>query len=132
MPPVRIDVDRNRDEPVYAQIARQIRVRISTGDLRPGTLLPSVRAVATDLGVNLNTVARAYRQLEDGGFVVIAGRSGVRVSPPASSPGSRRDDLRDRLRDVLVHLRQSGLSPHELERIAAKEIAALARGEEGR
>lgn len=125
-------VDRSAGEPVYAQIARQVRARISGGDLKPGAPLPSVRTLASDLGVNLNTVARAYRQLEDGGFVAIAGRSGVRVSPPASAAASKRDDLRERLRDVLARLRQAGLAPKELERIASKEIAALTRDEEGR
>lgn len=125
-------VDRGSAEPVYAQIARQVRARISGGDLKPGAVLPSVRTFASDLGVNLNTVARAYRQLEDGGFVTIAGRSGVRVSPPASAAASKRDDLRERLRDVLARLRQAGLAPKELERIASTEIAALTRDEEGR
>ena len=125
-------VDRGSAEPVYAQIARQVRARISGGDLKPGAPLPSVRTLASDLGVNLNTVARAYRQLEDGGFVTIAGRSGVRVSPPASAAASKRDDLRERLRDVLARLRQAGLAPKELERIASTEIAALTRDEEGR
>ena len=125
-------VDRGSAEPVYAQIARQVRARISGGDLKPGAVLPSVRTFASDLGVNLNTVARAYRQLEDGGFVTIAGRSGVRVSPPASAVASKRDDLRERLRDVLARLRQAGLAPKELERIASTEIAALTPDEEGR
>jgi DNA-binding transcriptional regulator YhcF (GntR family) len=125
-------VDRSAAEPVYAQIARQVRARIAGGDLKPGAPLPSVRTLASDLGVNLNTVARAYRQLEDDGFVAIAGRSGVRVSPPASAATSKRDELRERLRDVLARLRQAGLAPKELERIASKEIAALTRDEEGR
>ena len=125
-------VDRGSAEPVYAQIARQVRARISGGDLKPGAVLPSVRTFASDLGVNLNTVARAYRQLEDGGFVTIAGRSGVRVSPPAWAVASKRDDLRERLRDVLARLRQAGLAPKELERIVSTEIAALTRDEEGR
>ena len=125
-------VDRSAAEPVYAQIARHVRARISGGDLKPGAPLPSVRTLASDLGVNLNTVARAYRQLEDGGFVAIAGRSGVRVSPPAAAGAAKRDDLKERLRDVLARLRQAGLAPKELERIASKEIAALTRDEEGR
>jgi DNA-binding transcriptional regulator YhcF (GntR family) len=132
MPRWNIVVDRDCDEPVYAQIARQVRSRISSGELKAGAPLPSVRALASDLGVNLNTVARAYRQLEDGAFVAITGRSGVRVSPPVSAPAAKRDDLRERLRDVLARLRQAGLAPKELERIASIEITALARDEERR
>ena len=125
-------VDRTAPEPVYAQIARQVQARIASGDLRPGETLPPVRTLASDLGVNLNTVARAYRQLEDGGFVAIVGRSGARVSPPASAAASKRDDLRERLRDVLARLRQAGLAPKELARIATREIAALTRDGKGR
>lgn len=133
MPRFSVVVDRGSPEPVYAQIARQVRARVSAGDLEPGSALPSVRALASDLGVNLNTVARAYRRLEDDGFVEITGRAGARVAPPAPSPGgAARDDLRERLRDVLARLRQAGLGPKELERIASKEIAALSRGGEGR
>jgi DNA-binding transcriptional regulator YhcF (GntR family) len=124
-------VDRSSAEPVYAQIARQVRSHIVSGGLKPGAPLPPVRTLASDLGVNLNTVARAYRQLEDGGFVAIAGRTGVRVSPPAPAAASKRDALRERLRDVLVRLRQAGVAPKELERIASKEIAALTRDYEG-
>ena len=71
-------------EPVYEQIARQIRTRIAAGDLPPGHALPPVRTLASDLGVNLNTVARAYRQLEEQGFVLIRDRSGAEVAAPAA------------------------------------------------
>jgi DNA-binding transcriptional regulator YhcF (GntR family) len=117
-------VDRSSEEPVYAQIARQIRARIASGDLGTGVALPSVRTLAGDLGVNLNTVARAYRELEDDGFVEIRDRTGARVAPPGA-PAVSRDALRDRLRDVVARLRQAGVSPREIERLAAAEIAAL-------
>ncbi|WP_314452628.1 winged helix-turn-helix domain-containing protein, partial [uncultured Microbacterium sp.] len=50
-------------------IAADLRTRIERGELAPGTLLPSVRAVAVDLGVNRNTVVAAYRQLAQAGLV---------------------------------------------------------------
>lgn len=117
-------VDRSAAEPVYAQIARQIRARIASGDLATGAPLPSVRTLAGDLGVNLNTVARAYRALEDDGFVEIRDRAGVRVAPPGAA-ATTRDTLRDRLRDVVARLRQAGVPAREIERLAAAEIAAL-------
>ncbi len=60
-------------------IAADLRERIERGELRPGTLLPSVRAVAADLGVNRNTVVAAYRQLAQAGLVEARGRGGTRV-----------------------------------------------------
>lgn len=120
-------VDRRRDEPVYRQIARQIRSRIASGALVPGDLLPRVRGLASDLGVTLNTVARAYRLLEEEGFVSIRSRSGVEVAWPSSLPSSgRREALQDDLRAVLARLRQSGLGREEIERLADREIEALA------
>ncbi|OZD48511.1 transcriptional regulator PtsJ [Rhodococcus sp. 06-1477-1B] len=61
-------------------IAADLRERIERGELTPGTLLPSVRAVAADLGVNRNTVVAAYRQLAQAGLVEARGRSGTRVA----------------------------------------------------
>jgi len=61
-------------------IASDLRERIERGELAPGTLLPSVRAVAADLGVNRNTVVAAYRQLAQAGLVEARGRGGTRVA----------------------------------------------------
>jgi len=61
-------------------IAADLRERIERGELAPGTLLPSIRAVAADLGVNRNTVVAAYRQLAQAGLVEARGRSGTRVA----------------------------------------------------
>lgn len=122
-------VDRTSGEPVYAQIARQVRARIAAGDLAPGTLLPPVRTLASDLGVNLNTVARAYRQLEADGFVEILDRAGARVAAPGAAPGFR-DELRERLRDVLARLRQAGIAPREIAELTERELRALSGGKE--
>ncbi|MFJ4038836.1 aminotransferase class I/II-fold pyridoxal phosphate-dependent enzyme [Microbacterium sp. NPDC090007] len=61
-------------------IAADLRTRIERGELLPGTPLPPVRAVATDLGVNRNTVVAAYRQLAQAGLVEARGRGGTRVA----------------------------------------------------
>lgn len=126
-----IVVDRGSDEPVYQQIARQIRGLVAGGTLSPGEALPGVRTLASDLGVSLNTVARAYRILEDEGFLSIRDRSGVEVASPGAGavPGAR-EALREELRSVLARLRQTGLSREEIEKLLAREIAGL--GEERR
>lgn len=120
-------VDSRDDRPVYGQIAGQIRARIATGDIPPGTILPPVRVVAADLGINMNTVARAYRVLEEEGFVRIQQRSGVEVVAPSSSASDpdRRDRLREELATVLAQLRQIGLSAGELRRWIERELTSL-------
>lgn len=126
MAPLVVWIDREGDEPVYGQIARQIRFRIASGELKPGTALPAVRALSSDLGINLNTVARAYRMLEDEGFVAIRDRAGAEVTAPAArpNPGSR-ETLRDALREIVARMRQAGMTAEEIERISRHEIASL-------
>lgn len=116
-------------EPIYGQIARQLRGMIASGSLPPGSRLPPVRVVASDLGVNLNTVARAYRQLEEEGFVEVRERQRAVVLPPPSRPArADRRRFEDELRGLLGRMRQAGFAFEEIERIARREIAALARG----
>ncbi|MBI4916599.1 MAG: GntR family transcriptional regulator [Acidobacteria bacterium] len=111
-------------EPVYEQIARQLRTLIAAGDLRPGSPLPAVRTLASDLGVNLNTVARAYRLLADHGFVLIRDRAGAEVAAPAVTPdpGSLAP-LWQELREVLLKLRQAGVTADEVRRAIASVVA---------
>jgi len=118
-----IIITRDSEEPVYAQIARQIRVLIASGDLSAGTSLASVRRLAGDLGINLNTVARAYRLLENERFVVIEERRGVRVAPPsASADAGVVHSLRNRLKEIVHHLRQAGVQTDEIRRMVSREL----------
>ena len=55
--------------PIYAQIVEQVRDWIAKGQLNPGDQLPTVRQLALELRVNLNTVARAYRILDEAGII---------------------------------------------------------------
>jgi len=64
-----IVLDMRSEAPIYMQIVEQVRQRVSTGELRPGDQLPTVRQMATDLRVNFNTVARAYRLLDEAGLI---------------------------------------------------------------
>ncbi len=62
-------VDYHSTVPIYAQIKEKVKALILSGKLKPGDLLPSIRTLAKDLGVNVNTVARAYRELELEGVI---------------------------------------------------------------
>ncbi len=125
MTPV-ILVDWSLAEPVYAQIARQVRAQIASGALETGTILPSVRTLASDLGVNLNTVARAYRLLESEGFVAIEEREGVRVIAPPKRPDRASLEALDEELSVLVaRLRQAGLSAADIRKRVDRELAQI-------
>jgi len=121
-----IQIDRTLDEPAYEQAARQIRDAIATGALKPHELLPGVRGLASDLGVNLNTIARAYRLLEEQGFVQIRDRSGVEVAePPRRAPAEASAALRDELWHVLLRMRQAGMPPTSIRREMGRQLDKL-------
>ena len=128
-----ITIDRDQGDAVYTQVAQQLRQLIASGALATGTAIPSVRQLARDLGVSLNTVARAYRLLEAEGFLLIRNRSGVTVSAPAQEiPDEARSELVGDLRTILARLRQAGMDGDELLRVVQEELEVLdgsARGE---
>jgi DNA-binding transcriptional regulator YhcF (GntR family) len=127
-----LEVDRQAEEAVYLQIARQIRSAIGAGSLPSGAPLPSVRSLASDLGLNLNTVARAYRMLEGEGFVEIRNRTGAIVAPPAPrAHPETKESLRQRLAEVLALMRQAGMRPEQVEMLVAREIAVLGGDDDG-
>lgn len=121
-----LTIDRGAVEPVYSQVASQLRQLVASGALRSGMALPSVRQVASDLGVNLNTVARAYRLLESEGFLVIRDRAGVTVAAPAEEIEPEvRIELLDQLRVTLARLRQAGMATADLLSLVRREVLAL-------
>lgn len=122
-------IDRALDEPVYRQIARRVGELVSAGELCPGTDLPPVRSLASDLGVNLNTVARAYRQLEAEGFVRIRDRTGARILAPPSSPTATEGrQLTDELRLHLARMRQAGFSGARVRELVDGILETLGGG----
>lgn len=124
-----ISIDRGLEEPVYEQVAHQIRRLISSGALPSGTSLPSVRRLAGELSVNLNTIARAYRLLEGEGFLRIRGRAGVSVAAPAEEvESSTHDRLSEELRRTLARFRQAGVPKDELMAVVRRELETLDDG----
>jgi DNA-binding transcriptional regulator YhcF (GntR family) len=75
-----ITIDADAAQPPFEQVRSQLARQISDRTLAVGTRLPTVRALATDLGLAVNTVARAYRELEEAGMVETRGRAGTFVS----------------------------------------------------
>jgi GntR family transcriptional regulator len=72
--------------PVYKQIIHQVQAAITSGLLKPGDQLPTIRALHQQLDVNPNTVAKAYRELAHLGFVSAEHGSGCFVSSPPDTP----------------------------------------------
>ncbi|SCL27182.1 DNA-binding transcriptional regulator YhcF, GntR family [Micromonospora nigra] len=90
-----IPVDPASPVPPYEQVRGQLAEQVGDGRLPVGTRLPPVRQLAADLGLAVNTVARAYRELEAAGLLETRGRHGTFVAPG-------RDDAVDRLQRAAV------------------------------
>ncbi len=100
---------------IFEQISRQVKYAVANGALRVGELVPSVRDLATKLTVNPNTVARAYRDLQSDGFLEPIRGEGLRVTKQATerSRKHRTKLLHDRIRQVVIEAKQSGLVEEE-------------------
>ncbi len=83
-------IDQMSPEPVYQQIRDQVVAAIARGELLPADRLPSVRALAGDLGVNLHTVNKAYAALRDEGHLLMRGRSGAVVADYRKTASAER------------------------------------------
>jgi GntR family transcriptional regulator len=103
-------------EPVYEQIVRQVQDGVASGDLPPGAPLPTVRQLAGDLQLNRNTVARAYKQLEDRGVILTAGRRGTFVREQASREVERikSDRAERKVEQVVSALLGEGVTREEI------------------
>jgi len=119
-----ITIDQSDRRPVYRQVADAIIGLIARGELREGMDLPPVRKVDDDLGVNLNTIAAAYRELQKEGLLKVRHGSGALVS--ARRVTQQNDaELRKPLRASLAHLVLAGLPRPEIVEIVNEEIRLL-------
>ncbi len=102
-------------EPPFEQLRTQIASRVASGELEAGTKLPTVRALAAELDLAVNTVARVYRELEADGVVVTEGRRGTFVA-------SRRApaDAAAAATTYVVTARRHGLTLAEAQRLVER------------
>ena len=101
----------------FEQLRTQIASRVAAGELAPGTKLPTVRALAADLGLAANTVARVYRELEADGVVVTEGRRGTFV---ASSSAATTGDAIAAAAEYAATARRLGLSRADALRLVER------------
>lgn len=122
-----IRVDPADARPIYRQIADEIKALIARGALREGEPLPSVRQVAADLGVNLNTIATAYRELQEEGLITVRHGSGAVVTS-RTTRDTTRADLRKPLQTALTQLALAGLTRAEILAMVERELKDLMKG----
>ncbi len=102
-----LSIDLTAAEPPYEQVRRQIAGHIATGALTQGVRLPTIRALAGDLGLAANTVARAYRELEAAGLIETRRRTGTVV---LADPSGMDGDLQRSAAGYVTVARRAGLN----------------------
>ena len=110
------------DQPIYSQLIQRIKQGIVSGDLSPGGRLPSVRDLATEAGVNPNTMQRALQELEREGMVFSQRTAGRFVTEDVKLiEGAKRAFAREHIRVFLEGMGKLGYSREEILNLLQEE-----------
>jgi len=104
-----LTVDFLSEMPIYMQIHEQIVMAISTGELKPGESLPSVRRLSEDIGVNIHTVNKTYAILRDDGYIHMTRRSGAEVATHMPDKSVLLPSMTGRLRQLAAQASVHGI-----------------------
>jgi GntR family transcriptional regulator len=120
-------IDPHNGLAIYDQIVRQLKFAVAGGVLKSGELVPSVRELARELAINPNTIARAYRQLQDDRVLEPLRGTGLEVAAGAVERcrNERVKLIRVRIKQVLLEAKQSRLDARELRELVEKELSAM-------
>jgi GntR family transcriptional regulator len=120
-----IHLDFRSGIPIYTQIVEQVKQQVVSGELKPGDQLPTVRALALELRVNFNTVARAYRLLDEASIISTQQGRGtyiLEVPPPERTDKLRQQALEALTRDYLNEALRLGCNPKEVSKALKEQI----------
>ena len=119
-----ISLNYRDSRPIYEQIKDGLRKLIVTGAMQPDEKLPSVRALATQLSINPNTIQRAYNELESEGYIYSVPGKGSFASGDSGAEEARKQELMGKVREMVTELKYLGVSEENL--------LTLLRGEEAK
>lgn len=123
---MKIELDFRSSIPIYVQIIEQIKRLVDSGELKPGDQLPTVRQLATEVRVNFNTIARAYRALDDAGFISTQHGRGTYILGPVENGDSsrlRRSSLEGLTRRFVKDAEMLGCSTPEIVSMVNEQIS---------
>lgn len=123
-------VDPGNGVAIYDQIARQVKYAVANGALRAGEMVPSVRELALMLAVNPNTVAKAYRDLQNDSVLEAMRGEGLRVARQAVERcrKARQRLLEERMTAIVTEALQSGLNEDEFFTLVRDVWQAVGKG----
>lgn len=123
-----LEIDFRSGIPIYLQVVDRIKEHIASGRLTPGEQLPTVRSMALELRVNFNTIARAYRILDEAGIISTQQGRGTYVlntPPPEVSEKIRQDALNALTQRYLADAERLGVLPEELTQILKDQVTHI-------
>lgn len=112
-----IQLDFGDHRPLYEQISEKIKELIISGVLRENDKIPSVREMATILAINPNTIQKAYKELENEGYIYSQKARGNFVSPKETGDTTKTDELMENIKPQLRELRFLGINKNELKNL---------------
>ena len=113
-----IEIDFNSDEAIYVQLRNQIILGIATEQLKEGESLPSVRALAEDIGINMHTVNKAYATLKQDGFLKVDRRRGAVIAIDIDKLRSM-SNMREYLKPIVARGMVKGITKEEAMQIVS-------------
>ena len=113
-----LKLDVTGELPIYQQIRNQIVMGIASGQLQAGEKLPTIRALADEMGINMMTVSKAYRLLKQEGHITTDRRGGTIIS--ASQAGQVPQSVLEGLQLHLCELRLAGVSKSDALRLCSE------------
>ena len=125
--PLILQLDFRSGLPIYIQITNQIESQVIGGKLQPGDQLPTVRALASDLRVNFNTVARAYRMLDEARIISTQQGRGTYITekPPTDvSEKLRRETLEALTQRYISEATRLEFSKSEIRQLVSDQLKA--------
>ncbi|MBQ9980823.1 MAG: GntR family transcriptional regulator [Oscillospiraceae bacterium] len=111
-----IQLDYRDARPIYVQIKDGVKRMIATGALAPGERLPGIRELAANLSINPNTIARAYKELEQEGYIYSVGGKGSFVSQETTAADAQKEQAMQRFDSAARELLSLGVDVEELIR----------------
>ena len=109
-----IRIDELSDVPIYQQLRNQIVMGISSGELKSGEQLPTVRNLALEMGINTMTVSKAYQLLKTEGYIMTDRKNGARIRTEIKKEASVSDANKSELKRIVSEARISGVEKQEL------------------
>ncbi len=122
-----LQIDFRSGLPIYTQIVNQVQAQVAGGVLKPGDQLPTVRALAEELRVNVNTVARAYRILDEARIISTQQGRGTYITeipPPRITERLRKESLEALTQRYINEAMRLGFSKDEISGMAKEQLKA--------